>query len=102
MVTKTSVLKEQGFFIRSPKNKPSNFAFKGGLFHNRYNRKRYLKILPYKRFWNIFKNHAKPLFIRVTVFWVNLFLYNKYSNIYKKYSFFIVFVEKKEGILEYN
>jgi len=31
MLPKTLALKEQGFFIRSPKNKPSNFAFKGGL-----------------------------------------------------------------------
>ena len=28
---KTLPLREQGFFIRSPKNKPSYFAYKGGL-----------------------------------------------------------------------
>ncbi len=29
ILPKTLALKEQGLFLRSPKNRPSNFAFKG-------------------------------------------------------------------------
>jgi len=44
---------------------------------------------------SVFVNPAKSLFVRVTAFWVNLFSIVNIVNIYKKYSFFVVFVAEK-------
>jgi hypothetical protein len=73
MLSKTLALKEQGFFIRSQKNRPSYFAFKGGLFLNRYNHKGQVKIPLYTQYMSVFENLTRALFVRVTVCWVNLF-----------------------------
>jgi hypothetical protein len=50
---------------------------------------------------SVFVNPAKPLFIRVTAFWVNILSIVNIVNIYKKYSFIIEFVLKKRKILKY-
>ena len=68
-------LKEQGFFIGLRKNRPSNFAFKGGLFQNRYNNhKGQVKYSPYTQYTSVFKNPSKSLFIGVTAYWLNYYL----------------------------
>ena len=68
MLSKTLALKEQGFFIRSPKNKPSNFDFKGGLLQNRYNHKGQVKFSSYTPNMSVFYNPSKSLFVMVTAF----------------------------------
>jgi hypothetical protein len=53
------------------RNEPRNFAFKGGLFQNRYNHKGQVKISPYTQYTSVFLNPEKPLYVRVTAFLVN-------------------------------
>jgi len=65
------------------------------------NHKGQVKYFPYTQYMNVFINPAKPLFVRVTVFWVITSCRVKYSVIYKKYSFFIVFESEKGEILDY-
>ena len=67
-------LKEQGIFIGLQENKARNIIFKEGLFQNRYNHKGQVNISSYTQYMSIFENPSKPLYIRVTAFWVNLFI----------------------------
>ena len=69
-----SCLKRAGDFYWITKNRPLNFAFKGGLFQNRYNHKGQVIFSSYAQYTSVFKNPEKPLFIRVTAFLVYLFL----------------------------
>jgi len=56
----------------------------------------------YKQFWKAFKNQANPLFITVIAILMHNYYIVNIVNIYKKYSFFIVFESKKGEILKYN
>ena len=102
MLPKTLALKDQGFFYLILKNKPSNFAYRGGLFQNRYDHKGQVKFSLYTQYVSVFENIIKPLFVRVTAFWVNILSIVNIVNIYKKYSFFIVFLSEKRKILKYR
>ena len=84
-----------------PKNRPRIFAFKGGLFQNRYNHKGQVNISPYTQYMNVFVNTFKAFVCKGYGVLCEILLYSKYSNVYKYYSFFIVFVVKKREILEY-
>ena len=78
------------------KNRLRNFVFIGDLLQNKYNHKGQVKIPSYTQYMSVFDNPAKTLLISVTAFCVNYYLQNKYSNIYKNYSLFIVFIAEKE------
>lgn len=51
---------------------------------------------------SVFEKLSNPLFVRVTTFCVYNYYMVNIVNIYKKYSFFIVFESEKEGILYRN
>ena len=61
------------FLLYHKKNRPRNIVFKGGLFLNMYNHKGQGKISSYTQCLSVFVNPSKPLFIRVTAYWINLF-----------------------------
>ena len=67
-----SCLKRAGDFYWITKNRPLNFAFKGGLFQNRYNHEGQAKYSSYAQYTNVFYNSTKSLFIRFTAFYVNI------------------------------
>ena len=74
ILSKSLALKEQQVFYLIPKNRPSYFAFKGGLFCFRYYHKGQVKYSPYTQYMGVFINSAKPLYVRVAAFLVNYYL----------------------------